>query len=72
MGGRQAVRKGRWKLVHLNVRSDEDRYELYDLDNDPSESRDVLADAPSVAEDLKSIMSASHVPNPDFSLLKGE
>lgn len=72
MGGRQAVRKGRWKLVHLNVRSDEDRYELYDLDNDPSESRDVLADAPSVAEDLKSIMSAAHVPNPDFPLLKGE
>lgn len=37
MNGRQAVRKGPWKLVHMNVRGKNPYYELYNLNSDPSE-----------------------------------
>ncbi|MGM9737258.1 MAG: arylsulfatase [Candidatus Cryptobacteroides sp.] len=72
MGGRQAVRKGPWKLVHLNIRSDNDRYELYNLALDPAEKNNVLLDNPAVADELKAIMTEAHIPNPDFPMLKGE
>lgn len=71
-GGRQAVRKGPWKLVHLNVRSQSDSYELYNLETDPSETADVSAENPEILDELRRIMSEAHTPNPDFPLLKGE
>lgn len=72
MGGRQAVRKGPWKLVHMNIRSDRDYYELYNLDNDPSETLNLISEQPDIVEELKAIMVESHIPNPDFPVLKGE
>ncbi len=72
MGGRQAVRQGPWKLVHLNIRSDRDSYELYNLDEDPSETRDLISLYPDIAERLKGIMAGAHVRNPHFPVLKGE
>ena len=72
MGGRQAVRKGPWKLVHLNIRSDEDKYELYNIDEDPSETRDLAAENADKVEELRGIMEEAHVPNPDFPMIKGE
>ena len=71
-GGRQAVRKGPWKLVHLDIRGDGERYELYNLDLDPSESEDVLARHPDIAAELQAIMAEAHTPNPDFPVLRGE
>lgn len=38
MNGRQAVRQGSWKLVHMNIRGDKPYYELYNLAADPSEN----------------------------------
>ena len=72
MTGRQAVRRGPWKLVHLDIRNDNERYELYNLDEDPSETTDILEANPEKAGELKAIMAESHVPNPDFPVLRGE
>ncbi len=71
-GGRQAVRQGPWKLVHLDIRNDKERYELYNLDEDPSETTDLIEANPEKAGELKAIMAEAHVPNPDFPVLRGE
>ena len=41
LGGRQAVIKDNWKLLHLNIRQ-EGLYELYNLASDPSENHNLL------------------------------
>ena len=71
-GGRQAVRKGPWKLVHMNIRSDSDYYELYNIDEDPSETLDLSAGQPDIFSELQAIMAEAHTPNPDFPMIKGE
>ena len=71
-GGRQAVRKGPWKLVHKNIRNDDETYELFNLDDDPSETTDLLQEHPEIAGELKTIMTESHTPNPAFPVLRGE
>ena len=72
MNGRQAVRKGSWKLVHLNVRSPKSTYELYNLASDPSERHNVLEQYPEKAAELKGIMDRAHTPDPNWPLLPGE
>lgn len=72
LNGRQAVRKGPWKLVHMNIRGDAPRFELYNLENDPGETEDLAAKMPEKVNELKVIMKESHIPNPDFPLLPGE
>ncbi len=68
LDGRQAVRKGQWKLLHMGVRSKNPRYELYNLAADPSERYNVIKEYPDIAEELKAIMSSSRIDNPDFPL----
>ena len=72
LGGRQAVRQGPWKLVHMDIRSDNPRFELYNLDSDPGETRDLSAEHPDVLARLQEIMLQEHIPNPNFPVLKGE
>lgn len=72
LGGRQAVRRGKWKLVHMDIRWDNPRYELYNLDKDPGETRDLSAMRPDIVSDLKQIMIKAHIPNPNFPVLKEE
>ena len=56
----------------MDIRSDNPRYELYNLDSDPGEENDLAASEPGKVEALKSLMQEAHVPNPDFPVLKGE
>lgn len=72
LGGRQAVREGEWKLVHMDIRTDTPRYELYNLAQDPGETNDVSASHPDIVARLQALMSEAHIPNPDFPILKGE
>jgi len=72
LGGRQAVRQGPWKLVHLDIRSEHPRFELYNLDSDPGETTDLSASHPDVLERLQALMREAHIPNPNFPVLKGE
>ena len=66
------MRQGPWKLVHMDIRNDNARYELYNLDNDPGEENDLAAAEPERVEALKALMQEAHIPNPDFPVLKGE
>ncbi len=72
LGGRQAVRQGPWKLVHMDIRGASPRFELYNLDNDPGETTDLASDMPEKVSELRTIMRESHVPSPDFPLLPEE
>jgi len=67
-GGQQAVRMGPWKGVRQNLRQGKTGIELYNLDNDKAESRDVAADHPEVVARIKDIMERSHVPSTLFPL----
>ena len=72
MNGRQAVRKGAWKLIHMNIRGKNPHYELYNLASDPSERYNVLEQYPEKAAELKAIMEREHTPDANWPLLKGE
>ncbi|MGL5682358.1 MAG: arylsulfatase [Marinifilaceae bacterium] len=68
MNGRQAVRKGDWKLVHMSVRKNP-YFELYNLAADPSEKHNVIAMYPEKAAELKEIMRTARVEDPNWPLL---
>lgn len=68
----QASRKGPWKLIHLGIDTPRDRYELYNLDQDPAEEHDIAAENPEKVEELKAIMVEEHIPNHIFPLFNGE
>jgi arylsulfatase A-like enzyme len=71
--GRQAVRWGKWKGVRLRVSKNENSpIELYNLNNDPSEQRNVADKNPDVVKVIEQIMKQEHVYNPDWPLLSSE
>lgn len=66
-GGRQAVRQGRWKAVRLDAIAHPDNpVELYDLQNDPGEKKNLAAQHPDIAQRLSGLMAASHMESPLF------
>lgn len=68
-GGKQAVRMGKWKGVRLNVSTEANpTLELYDLEADPSEGKDIAAEHPEIVERIEAIMAAGHVPSEMFPL----
>lgn len=68
LNGRQAVRKGVWKLVHMNIRGEKPYYELYNLAADPSEKYNLLNKYPEKTEELKAIMLEAHTDDPNWPL----
>lgn len=67
MGGRQAVRMGRWKGVATNVMNPaKTRLELFDLETDPGERHDVAADNPDICSRLRGIMRSARTESPQF------
>ncbi|WP_372772802.1 arylsulfatase [Mangrovibacterium sp.] len=67
-GGRQALRKGNWKAVRLNVHTDYDRtpIELYKLDEDLTESDNVAEQYPEVAAEMLELMKECHSPSENY------
>ena len=59
-GGKQAVRKGRWKAVLLNVEQEIPILELYDLENDPEEQYNLAASYPDSLLEVRSLMNKAH------------
>lgn len=68
----QAARIGPWKLIRLGIGTPGDHYELYNIDEDPAEEHDVVAEHPDKVEELKAVMVREHVPNALFPLFDGE
>jgi len=71
-GGQQAVRMGPWKAVRQNMlrrnNSDPLRIELYNLEDDIGESRDVAAEHPEIVARMRAIMQSEHVPSRLFPM----
>ena len=72
-GGKQAVRKGRWKGVRLNIKKKPNGpIELYDLGDDIGETTDVASQHPAIVKEMDQIMKKARVPNQKFKLLPSE
>ncbi|MFA7493924.1 MAG: sulfatase-like hydrolase/transferase, partial [Proteiniphilum sp.] len=67
MGGRQAVIKGNWKLLHLDIRKG-GMYELYNLASDPSENHNLIDLNPQKTTELKEIMKNARTDDPNWPL----
>ncbi len=52
--GRRGIIKGGWKLVWMFAPYGPERWEMYDLSNDPTESTDLSADNPDKLAELLS------------------
>lgn len=72
-GGQQSVRLGNWKGVRQNLAPKGKvaavvRTELYDLADDPGETRDVAAQHPNVVAEIERVMREQHVASKTFRL----
>ena len=65
-GSKQAVRAGKWKAVRMPMIAG--KTELYDLESDLSESRNVAAEHPEIVRKLEAMMDEAHVPNPNWTV----
>lgn len=68
LGGRQAVVKDNWKLLHQNIRSSNPTFELYNLASDPSENHNVISLYPEKTEELKTIMQEARTEDENWNL----
>ncbi len=71
-GGKRAVRRGQWKAVELKMLSAEPTLELYDLQNDIGEKRDVSSQYPQLAAMLRQIMDRAHLPGAENTMPNGK
>jgi len=71
-GGKQAVRRGDWKAVRLNVVANPAAVaELYDLAADPAERQNVADANPELVRELMAVMAREHTPSDVFPALDG-
>ena len=61
----QAYRRGPWKLVRRR-KGDAVEVMLFNLDEDPSESRNLASELSVLADQLIAEATAQHMPSPDF------
>jgi Arylsulfatase A and related enzymes len=68
-GGAQAVRIGKkWKAVRAGIAESKNPVEVYDLELDISEARDVASSRPEIAAYARSLMAEAHVPSPRWQV----
>ncbi len=68
-GGKQAVRRGDWKAVRLNVRRDpENPLELYNLARDIGETTNVADEYPDIVAEIAAIMNTAHTESEHYKL----
>lgn len=68
-GGQVSVRMGKWKATRQNLRKNPDApIELYNLEDDISESKDVAAQHPEIIEKIRGIIKEQHTASKIFPL----
>ncbi len=67
-GGQQAVRLGRWKGIRRELLLGARPFELYDLETDERETRDVAREHPEIVERMQAILARDRTPSPEFPL----
>lgn len=72
-GGQQAVWVEKWKgirqkMLRKGKNHDPLKIQLYDLNADPSESKDLASKHPDVVKRLAKLMAEQHVPSPHFPM----
>jgi len=71
-GGQQCVRLGKWKYLRTGLSGGKGKKaaktseELYDLENDPAETTNLLAKHPEVVAQMKAIATREHQNSADF------
>ena len=69
IGSQQALRKDNWKLVRRwKGKTGQASIELYDLDNDISESNDISDEHPSIVKELLTIMKSARQNSKEFKV----
>jgi arylsulfatase len=66
--GQQAIRMGDWKGVRTELAKGSQRWQLYDLAIDETESHDVADEHPDVVARIEQIAAEAHVPSEVFPL----
>ena len=67
-GGRQAVRKGKWKAVKYNVLQQPNApLELYDVSNDIKEENNLAGEYPEVVIEMEQILNEARTPSTVFT-----
>lgn len=67
VGGKQAIRQGKWKAVRLDVLNKAKTVtELYNLEEDVSETTNLAAKYPEKVKELEMLMEKSHTETPLF------
>jgi arylsulfatase A-like enzyme len=70
-GGKQAVLKGNWKLVKLNLfNPSTTKVELYNLAKDPAEQYDVSAKHPDIVAEMKANLISEHTEDSNYPIKK--
>lgn len=65
--GRQALRKGDWKLIRYNVlTSDKTTTELYNLKTDLGEEKNIADQNPKIVKEMMEILNRSRIPSEVF------
>lgn len=64
----QAVVTRTHKMIRPDLTGSPERFELYDLDADPRESKDLSASAPELLARLQDIAKREHIPSADFPI----
>ena len=67
-GGQQGVRMGWWKATRVNMQKGNLEIELFNLDNDIGQTKNVAADHPDIMARIERILRDEHVPSPEFPL----
>lgn len=71
-GGRQAVRKGKWKAVKYNVFKRPDAaLELYNLEEDIGEENNIAKSHPEIVKEMEAIIDAARTPSEVFTFGQG-
>jgi arylsulfatase A-like enzyme len=69
VNGQQAIRMGKWKAVRLRPG---EKIELYDLDNDISESKDLADKYPEIVAEMAELFRTGRTESEVFPLPKAK